>query len=179
MKPSDAVPVILFSGILYVREEALEKSLRLMEKCFGPINYQSGRVPFTATDYYVEEMGHPIQRKFISFEKLVDPSKLSDIKLKTIELETSLSLPAGRIVNLDPGYMDFNKIVLASMKYNGHKIYLERGIYADLTLFYERGKFQPYPWSFPDFKLGLYNDIFFKIRERYKAALKKETHFGR
>jgi hypothetical protein len=181
MKPAEAAPVMLLSGILYVRDDHLEQALRLLEARFGPINFRSEPFPFTVTDYYVKEMGGPIHRKFVSFERLVDPSKLPEIKLETMALESSLALPSGRSVNLDPGYMDFNKVVLASVKYNGQKIYLGRGIYADPTLFYEKGKFRSYPWSFPDFKEGAYNPVFLRIRERYKAALKKRSgdHFGR
>jgi len=174
MKPEIAMPVILFSGILYVRRDALENSLDLLRGAFGPVNYESGEIPFTVTDYYIPEMGSPILRKFVAFDRLVDPSRLADIKLKTIEMENTLAPEEKRTVNLDPGYMDYNKVVLASAKYNGQKIYLGRGIYADPTLCYEKGKFLPYAWSFPDFKLGIYDDVFLKIREQYMAALKRK-----
>jgi len=59
-------------------------------------------------------------------------------------------------------------------EYNGQKVYLDRGIYADLTLRYEKGNYYPYPWSFPDFKEGLYNQTFLRIREIYKAQLKQK-----
>jgi hypothetical protein len=181
MKPAEPVPVMLLSGILYVRDKHLDRALRLLEARFGPVNYRSEAFAFTVTDYYVKEMGGPIQRIFVSFERLVDPSALPEIKLETMALESSTALPAGRSVNLDPGYMDFNKVVLASVKYNGQKIYLGRGIYADPTLYYEKGKFRSYPWSFPDFRERAYEAVFLKIRERYKAALKKRSgaHFGR
>jgi hypothetical protein len=65
---------------------------------------------------------------------------------------------------------------LASAKYNGQKIYLNFGIYADLTLHYEKGNYYPYPWSFPDFKNGGYNQTFLRIREIYKLQLKKSEH---
>jgi hypothetical protein len=69
--------------------------------------------------------------------------------------------------------MDTCKVILASAKYNGQKIYMARGIYADLTLYYEKGSFHPYPWSFPDFKSGQYNRPFLRIRELYKVQLKE------
>ncbi|MBN2201839.1 DUF4416 family protein [bacterium] len=78
-------------------------------------------------------------------------------------------VPLRRQVNFDPGYMDYDKFVLASAKYNGQKIYLDCGIWADLTLHYEKGRFDPYPWSFPDFKSGLYQEVFQEIRARFKA----------
>ncbi|MDM7925702.1 MAG: DUF4416 family protein, partial [bacterium] len=79
-----------------------------------------------------------------------------------------------RRVNFDPGYMDYDKFVLASAKYNGQKVYLDLGIWADLTLHYEKGRFDPYPWSFPDFKSGLYQEVFMEIRARFKAQWKPQ-----
>lgn len=79
-----------------------------------------------------------------------------------------------RKVNFDPGYMDYDKFVLASAKYNGQKVYLDLGIWADLTLHYEKGRFDPYPWSFPDFKSGLYQEVFMEIRARFKAQRKPQ-----
>jgi len=79
-----------------------------------------------------------------------------------------------RKVNLDPGYLDYDKFVLASAKYNGQKIYLDCGIWADLTLHYEKGKFDPYPWSFPDFKSRMYDGAFLEMRRLYKDRRKND-----
>lgn len=73
-----------------------------------------------------------------------------------------------RKINLGPGYMDFDKVVLASAKYNAQKIYLSQGIYADPTLWYEKGVFTACPFAFPDFKTDLYHKIFLHIRSLYK-----------
>jgi hypothetical protein len=94
------------------------------------------------------------------------------IKIKTNEIEDLVAVKGKRKVNLDPGYMDFNKVILASAKYNGQKIYLDLGIYADPTLSFEKGNFNPYPYSFPDFKTGEYNETFLQIRALYKKGRK-------
>jgi hypothetical protein len=127
-------------------------------------------IPFEVTDYYQDEMGWGIQRIFLSFQRLIDPAGLADIKIDTNRIEDELAVDGRRKVNLDPGYMDVCKVVLASAKYNGQKIYLEKGIYADPTLHYQKGHFEPYPWSFPDFKDGRYESVFLRIRELYKVA---------
>jgi hypothetical protein len=118
-------------------------------------------------------MGKPIFRLFYSHQPLIYPNEIARIKLETNEIEESLAISGNRKVNLDPGYLDYDKFVLASAKYNGQKIYLDQGIYADLTLHYERGDFLPFPWSFPDFKSGIYNSAFLMIRARYKGQLRK------
>ncbi len=175
MKPQEPEFVQLFVGVLFHREDALEKAVCAMDP-FGPVDFRSTPVLFSATDYYDCEMGSPIYRVFLSFERLVHPKDLARIKTETNAIEESLAEEERRTVNLDPGIMDYNKVVLASGKYNGQKIYLDSGIWADLTLYYERFCFRPYPWSFPDFKSGMYNDIFLAIRALYKKKRKARLH---
>ena len=173
MKPSPPNPVKLFIGVLYSDAERLQAARSRCEEVFGAIDYASSDYPFDVTDYYRGEMGWPIRRVFWSFAGLINPDELPRVKLTTNAIEDELAVDGGRRVNLDPGYLDYDKAVLASAKYNGQKIYLADGIYADLTLRYEKGHFYPYPWSFPDFKSGIYEKTFLRIRELYKGQMKR------
>ena len=168
MKPTEPGLVKLFAGILYSDIQMLTKALELLQDKFGEMDYRSPSFDFNITDYYHKEMGSPIFRLFVSFEPLILPNAIARIKLDTNEIEERLSEGRGRKINLDPGYIDYDKVVLASAKYNGQKVYLDHGIWADLTLHYEKGQFDPYPWSFPDFKQGIYDTVFLEIRDRYK-----------
>jgi hypothetical protein len=185
MKPEEPHPVKLIVGLLYSDAKRLDMALSILAEKYGPIDYRSPVFPFSQTDYYIPEMGSPIYRIFVSHERLIHPKEIARIKVETNEIENILAAhppegrrPSGglslkRKVNLDPGYMDYDKIVLASAKYNGQKVYLDFGIWADLTLHYEKGRFEPYPWSFPDFKNGTYEEVFLEIRRRYKIQRKK------
>lgn len=175
MMPQPVKPVKLLAGLLYSDATLLEKGFSLMESRFGKMDYLSSAFSFSVSDYYVPEMGSPIFRKFISFEPLGMPDQLADFKLLSNQIEEQLSIQNCRKVNIDIGYMDFDKVVLASAKYNGQKIYLKEGIWADLTLQFYKGTFRPYPWSFPDFKTDAYQDVFLKIRHLYKKQMKIET----
>jgi len=173
MKPSEPIRVKLFCGVLYSDDPLLNKSrLSLIDK-YGEIDYQSDLFAFEISEYYRPEMGWPIYRLFWSFDRLINPNEIARIKIECNQIEDQLAVDGNRKINLDPGYLDYDKIVLASAKYNGQKIYLNFGIYADLTLRYEKGRYYPYPWSFPDFKNGQYNQTFLRIREIYKVQLKK------
>ncbi|RKY83301.1 DUF4416 domain-containing protein [candidate division KSB1 bacterium] len=172
MKPSAPQPVKLIVGILYSDEVLLERAQEILQEKYGKIDFQSQKFEFTVTDYYCSEMGSPIYRLFISFQQLIHPKEIARIKTETNAIEEQLAVEGKRKVNVDPGYMDFDKVVLASAKYNGQKIYLDFGIWADLTLYYQKGNFYPYPWSFPDFKSGIYNRCFLRIRELYKTQSK-------
>ena len=173
MEPSEPIPVKLFCGVLYSDEQLLNDSRLLLVEKYGEIDYQGDQFNFEISEYYRPEMGWPIYRRFWAFETLINPNEIARVKIECNEIEDQLTVAGNRKVNLDPGYMDYDKIVLASAKYNGQKIYLDYGIYADLTLRYEKGKYYPYPWSFPDFKSGQYNQTFLRIREIYKVQLKK------
>jgi hypothetical protein len=86
-------------------------------------------------------------------------------KLACIELEKGCAVEGNRSINLDCGYIDHHKIVLASTKAAGHKIYLDSGIYADIAARYTNGSYEPLPWSFPDFKDRRYGSEFQRMRE--------------
>jgi len=165
-------PVKLFFGVLYNTSFDMEQIKRNLESLYGKIDYISPVFTFNFTDYYRKEMGDDIKRLFYSFEDLVSPDILADIKVKSNEIEDLYSSGEKRSVNLDPGYLDYYKIVLASMKFGGQKVYLSNGTYADITLWYEKGKFKTFPWTFLDFKSGLYDNIFLHIRNLYKKQRK-------
>jgi len=175
MKPSDPEPVKLFIGVLYHSTTAFERATEMVQTAFGRIDYRSVEFDFSQTDYYKEELGWPITRRFVTLLELLDPGALAEIKLRTNEIEDRLAVSGKRTVNLDPGYMDYHKVVLASAKFNGQKIYLSHGIYADPTLWYEKGRFQAYPFSFPDFKSDTYSDTFLHIRAMYKGQVRKRS----
>ncbi len=118
-------------------------------------------------------MGDDLQKLLISFTELRSPEELAAAKVKCNEIEAVLSSLGKRTVNLDIGYLDHNKIVLASVKGLGQKIYLTQGIYADLVARYGHGRYQPFEWTFPDFKEGRYDTDLAHIRQRYQEQLKQ------
>jgi hypothetical protein len=172
MKPVSPFPVQLFVGILYGDPDALERAVAALEKRFGPVEYRSPAAAFDVTGYYEPEMGAPLFRLFVSFSGMVFPNELAKIKIETNEIENGLAEKGRRKVNLDSGYLDYDKVVLASAKYNAQKIYLDLGIWADLTLRFEKGRYFPYPWSFPDFRSGRYDGAFLDMRRLYKEKRK-------
>ena len=167
-EPKEPPPVKLIVAILFRLPGVNDTARDAMAQVFGDIDYTSERFDFDATDYYAEEMGSPLYRLFYGFHRLMDPGSLSTIKLTTNQFEQQMAADGKRIVNLDPGYLDTDKFVLASSKANAQKIYLAHGIWADPTLRYEKGQFHPYPWSFPDFRSDRYQPCFMRLRDLYK-----------
>ncbi|MEA2078235.1 MAG: DUF4416 family protein [Candidatus Marinimicrobia bacterium] len=159
-------------GMIYSSDSDLDLCLFHLEKVFGSIDLKSNEYFFNVTDYYEDEMGKELKRKFVSFRKLIEAQQLSEIKRLSNIIEIEYSNQKKRSINLDPGYLDMDKFVLASAKYGRQKIYLDKGIYADPTLYFFKREFHAYSWSFPDFSSGIYNEYFIKVRQQYKAQIK-------
>lgn len=168
-----AVPLVkLFVVTLHHDSALVESAIEQMRNRWGVTDFISPDFPFVATDYYEQEMGSGLLRRFYSFARLISPEEIVECKLQTNEIEQSLAASDLRKVNLDPGYLDYFKLVLASAKYGGQKIYLREGIYADMTLVMYKGKWESFAWGFPDFKSGMYDEALSTIRNLYKAQAK-------
>ena len=166
----------LFCGLLAGDTDLLAEVRRRLAKQFGPVEAVSEIWPFDCTDYYGDEMGEDIKRQFVVFEELLSVERLPDVKRLTNALEERFALdlgsPAGiRPVNLDPGYLTLSKLVLATTKDYSHRLYLQAGIYAEVTLRYEIGDWRPWPWTYPDYAADTYHPFFRQVREAYKTQL--------
>ena len=116
-----------------------------MQDKFGNILFQSNIQPWEYSEHYNKELGNQIYRNFIFFDEIIDPSALADIKLLTNDIEAIYSQDGKRRINLDPGYITLAKVVLASTKNYSHRIYLGKGIYAELALIYKNNQFIAMP----------------------------------
>jgi len=173
MKPKKEVPKAkFFTGIMYSDEDTYQKAVKELVKKFGKIEHESHEYDFTDfTTYYEDEMGDNIKKKFFVFKKLIARDKLADIKLWTNALENKFSKLNKRKINLDPGYFTMHNLVLASAKDRAHKIYLKKGIYADLTLLFGKNSCQHMPHTFKDFKTKEVQEFFCRIRNLSKKEL--------
>lgn len=174
-RPQLPDPVKVFVAILRSPTVDLDAARRLMIESWGPIDYTGEDVPFTVTGYYEPEMGSGLLRSMVAFEELVGPETLVELKLKANEIESELSSRGRRTVNLDVGYLDIHKAVLASGKYDAQKVHLGCGIYADIVCRYSGGEFRPYDWTFPDFRERRYDADFLEIRRLYKRQLRRRA----
>jgi len=148
-----------------------------LEARYGSADVLSEIFPFDFTHYYDEEMGDGLLRRFVSFERRIDPGALADIKRTTNELEAQFAQEASspaRPINLDPGYLAPSKLILASMKDFSHRIYLRAGVYAEVTLLYRDG-WQALPWTFPDYASGRYDEFLTAARESLRRQQKQEV----
>jgi hypothetical protein len=161
--------VKLVVGLISNNTALFDKIRSILKKTFkNPVDFESAVLDFTHTDYYNEEMGSALKRKFLSFKKTISLKNIEKIKLMTNEIERKNSVSTKRRINIDPGYLDLSKLVLFSTKDYSHRIHVGRGIFAEVTMVYKDKKFRPWPWTYPDYRTEDYILIFNKIRELYK-----------
>ena len=146
------VPVKLIVGVMYAEERFFDSAVEELVSGHGPIDHTSPEIADEHYRFYGDEMGTGLVKRILSFERLVDPATLPDVKIHTHTLEQTLSVAGRRRVNLDPGILSAGNVVLASAKPRPRRIYLRDGIYAELELTYQSGRFQVLPWTYPDFR---------------------------
>jgi hypothetical protein len=131
------------------------------------------------TDYYREEMGENLVRRFITFGDLIRPESLPEAKKRTDLLEGRfLNTAGGRNINLDPGYIALEHLLLATNKKYTHRPYLGNGVYADLTLIYREKSFRPLEWTYPDYASAEIIELLNRLRERYRLQLQERERAG-
>ncbi len=167
----------IFCGFIYVPDLNLADVLRGLAEMWGPVEFISRRIPFVYTRYYEREMGPSLWRKFVTFQKEVEQDRLPFLKLEARGVERAFAHDsARRRVNIDPGLLLPERLVLATTKPFSHRPYLSKGVYADLTLVYRQKSFRPLEWTYPDYAepdtLGMMN----RLRER--CCLRKRAHRG-
>jgi len=149
----DPKPAKYFVALLTSSADLLPAVETDLTEILGAVDGRSEVFPWTASNFYEQEMGTGLLRRFLSFAPLKSPENLALIKLQTQEVEERYRQPVstGRRVNLDPGYLDGFKVVLASTKNAGQRIYLHSGIYGEATLFFYNGGFHGLPYTYRDY----------------------------
>jgi hypothetical protein len=171
-------PAKLVMGIITADDCNDTEVFKTITKRFGTVDIKSDPIVFDVTDYYVVEMGEKLKRQWVSFESLISQDSLSTIKLETIKMEHSFKRTDGtRTVNLDPGYATMHNFVLASTKGYSHRVYLDKGIYAELTFVCKKKKFHSLPWTYFDYRdnIAFFDSIRIKFKSQICPAAGKEV----
>lgn len=164
-----SAPVKYIVGILTADMSLRNEILAILSNKVGEIDYISDWYLFPDTNVYIPEMGRGLRRSFVSIKDLNPPEDLSRLKAITTRIEDKYMVGGKRTVNLDPGYIDHFKIVLASGKFSTQSIALTKGCYAEFLMYYEKGHFQPLPWCYPDFAKKTYEKDMLIIRRLFKG----------
>lgn len=166
-------PEKLICAILYTDETSADAAISKLKAAFGETDIESDSYSFSdISPYYDDEMGGTVFRKMLSFSECRDPQELAAIKTLTNSIEQQTADAGNRHINLDPGFISAGRLSLATTKNAGHRIPLSDGIYAELTLFYARHAWHPFPWTYMDFKLPQVHDFLTQARKIYMQQRK-------
>lgn len=166
----------LIVGVIYSSPEVLERGLEMLTAEFGEIDAVSEEFSFSEefSNYYDEELGGEGLRRIYSFKNTVRPELQAQIKEKTNEIERILSVDGNRRINLDPGFINHGRLMLATTKKAGFRIPLQNGIYTELTLFYARGGWHKFPWSYRDYQSERVQRFLTEVRKSYLAGRREK-----
>jgi hypothetical protein len=171
--PHSPEKVLLISSLFSPERGVIDRAIAQLSDTYGSVEWVSPEMFFDRTRYYAREMGWPLYRRFVSFEELISPETLLDVKLTTNAVENRYLLDGNRQVNIDPGYISAERLVLATGKNYVHRVYLAEGIYADLTLIFKRGSFRPLEWTYRDYSAPEMIAVFNELRRVYMEKLRE------
>jgi len=166
--------VMLMASLFSPDRTLLQRVIDDLSAHFGPVERISPEIMFDRTRYYAREMGWPLYRHFVTFRDLVGPETLVEVKLTTNAIEGQYLIDGNRQVNIDPGYIAAERLILATGKNYVHRVYLGQGIYADLTLVFMRGSFRPLPWTYRDYSAADMIDYFNELRAAYMEKVREK-----
>ena len=165
----------MIMGVIYHEKAIYDEVIEILKEKFGPIDDMTEEFSFSRefSNYYDEELGGEGIRVILSFKDTVDASRQAEIKTYTNALEAQYSKEGLRKINLDPGFMNHGRLMLATTKPTGFRIPLKDGIYTELTLFYARGGWQIFPWTYRDYRSERVQSFLSRIRKNYLNERKK------
>ena len=166
----------LIIGVIYNDKEVFSAVMKILTDKFGEIDGECEEFSFSRefSNYYDGELGGEGMRKIYSFKETVDASLQAEIKTFTNELEARFSIDGNRKINLDPGFINHGRLMLATTKPTGFRIPLHSGIYTELTLYYARGEWHKLPWTYRDYQSKRVQDFLTEARNRYLKARKEK-----
>lgn len=173
IKPKKVKLVIaFFSNSIHILDEI---ELKLIKK-YGKIDYKTPDIDFTETDYYNDELGYDLKTRYISFQKIISRASLPSIKKFCCKLENKYSTDKDglfkRSVNIDPGLLSLENFILATGKAYSHRIYLDKGVWADLTLIYQKEDYANLSWTYPNYQSRKIKKALLDIRGIYHNQLR-------
>jgi hypothetical protein len=180
-EPLPHPPALLVVAAFSRHLDALGWAAEQLQRCYGPIARTSPPFDFQQTKYYEPTMGPNLLKQLLAFEQLVAAEQLTEIKLHTNELESRLARASRyaepRPLNLDPGILTLGKFLLATTKDQAHRVYLQDGIYAEVTLRYQAGAYEPWPWTYADYREEALRATLKEFRDYYKHRLGESGAF--
>ena len=173
---TNPVPVNLIIAVMYTDESLMTEVRDIIQKKYGPVDKTSEIFVFSdISPYYDPEMGAGIKKVIFSFEKTVARDFLVEVKLDCVNIEKQYSENGKRNINLDPGLISLENFILATGKNYSHRIYLGKGVFAEVTLMFgKKNEIKELPWTYRDYLFEPARTFLLETRELYR--IKRSLH---
>jgi uncharacterized protein DUF4416 len=166
-----SIRTLLFQAVTVNDISLFDEVELLFNKYYGKIESSFGSFSFNEiSQYYREEMGEKLYKKFYIFQKPVSLENFYRYKLESQSIENKYLENGKRNVNVDPGSLALYQLSLLTTKAFSHRTYLAEGIYAECTLIAEGANYAPLPWTYPDYKTSEAL-AFFKQAKKYLKTI--------
>ncbi|MDD5582645.1 MAG: DUF4416 family protein [Candidatus Marinimicrobia bacterium] len=162
---------LLFTAIMYSKKQTVVNSMsNLLDKLMAGDWEIIGPHPFSdITSYYEEEMGSDLVKIYAVNIKPISLENSAGFKLKSNLIESDYKIQNKRLFNIDPGMLTHFNFTLLTTKGYAHRIYLDNGIWSELTLFYQNNHYHPLPWTYQDYR----NPIIISFLEEQRKGIVK------
>jgi hypothetical protein len=156
--PRTAPLSFLFYSVLYrhdlYQESEIKKIIEKENENGLEISFKHDFFPMR--EYYSQEMGsiEHLSRIFFLSPHLVKRQKLVSAKHFAYQLEQNSlksALNSQRTINIDPGLITIENVVLATFKNFSHRIEIAENIFAELVYTAKDQQFELLPWTYPDY----------------------------
>ena len=171
LRVQEQPPGKLVASVITSSRDALADCVAALERRFGRVECETGEIPCQRASALREEMGDSLLRHFFSFEQPVKRGNLPEIKMSCGKIEQRFADHLDdfhfRTVKVDPGILTPDNLVMASCHELNHRIYLSRGVFAEMVLIYSQGCFMRLPWTDPDFCHKEVIDLASRVRSEF------------
>jgi hypothetical protein len=151
---------------MWKNEERLKLAENHLKNFYGDFIKQTKPFELPYSKYYFQEMGSPLFKKFVATNYITNHIALANIKKHCIFIENRYKINQNRTVNIDPILLDIEKVLVATKKYRGNRIQIDKDIFVELELWYHNKSFSPFPWTYLDYKENI--PFFNEIRKIFK-----------
>ncbi len=172
-------PVAFLVAVMAPGSDAAHATIDALAAEFGGVQRRGPVYDFDMTDYYEAEMGPALSKALAWLGPPVAPAELAARKQATIAFERHRARQGRRTVNVDPGLLSINSLVLATTKVSGHRICIGPGLWAEVTLLFEKGAYRAQPWTYRDYQRQDVQSFLLDVRAELRRSPARSGGIGR
>ena len=165
LKLTAATEACLFASIIFNDQISLDEVKTLWSDRFDLFEMVEPQFN-PSLEYYSKEMGDNLNRVILFSSKKVSREQMITEKLWATQVEAENAPNNKRNLNIDMGLICLEQVLLSTSKPYAHRIYLNNGVYAELTYTYENKSYHFLPWTYPDYQHQEKIDLFNSLRSR-------------